>query len=216
MSSDNSGRLIHQNWEGQKIIHLSNQHPIWNRFYTVSPLVVIGTKEGDNYDLAPKHMAGALGQENYFGFVCTPNHATYHNAKNTGEFTVSYPKPDQIVVASLAAAPRCAEEREGKKIVDILPTLRAPNVDALFLRNSYLYLECELFKIIDGFGQYSLISGIIKETYLDKNYLKISDYDDQLMLQKAPLLGFLPYSRFSVITNSLQFPMPKDFIHLDA
>ena len=55
--------------------------PIWEKIFIVAPLVVIGTKEGDGYDLAPKHMATPIGFENYFGFVCTPEHSTYVNAK---------------------------------------------------------------------------------------------------------------------------------------
>ncbi len=68
--------------------------PIWEQFFTVSPLVLIGTMEetGDP-DFAPKHMAFQIGLQNYFGFVCTPPHRTYLNLDSTKNFTLSYPRP---------------------------------------------------------------------------------------------------------------------------
>ena len=63
------------------VVTLDTAFPIWERFFTVAPLVLIGTREVDGtYDLAPKHMVTPLGWGNYFGFVCTPRHATYANA----------------------------------------------------------------------------------------------------------------------------------------
>lgn len=62
-------------------------------------------KDG-GYDMAPKHMARGLGRGNYFGFVCTPRHATYHNAKREGAFTVTYPRPTQVLQASFSATSR--------------------------------------------------------------------------------------------------------------
>lgn len=48
-------------------------------------------------------MAMPLGWQNHFGFVCHPSHATQSNAERTGEFTVSYPRPDSVVHVALAA-----------------------------------------------------------------------------------------------------------------
>ena len=70
------------NFQKDNIISLDVNLPIWERVFTVAPLVVIGTKENGGYDLAPKHMATPMGFGNYFGFVCTPKHGTYHNVKN--------------------------------------------------------------------------------------------------------------------------------------
>ena len=88
------------------LVKLDVGSPIWDRFFTVAPLVVIGTREPDGSDdLAPKHMVTALGWDNRFGFVCTESHATYKNIQREREFTVSFPNPDQVLLASLAAAP---------------------------------------------------------------------------------------------------------------
>ena len=82
---------------------LDVEQPVWTRFFLVHPLVIVGTMEPDGrHDLAPKHMAMPVSWQNLFGFVCTPRHGTWQNIKRTGVFTVSYPRPDQTLLASLA------------------------------------------------------------------------------------------------------------------
>jgi len=72
-----------------QVVSLDVTAPIWERFFTVAPLVVVGTREEDgSYDLAPKHMATPMGWQNYIGFVCTPRHRTYHNVRRERAFTV--------------------------------------------------------------------------------------------------------------------------------
>src|ERR671938_222319 len=100
-----------KNHARENIVTLRGDLPVWERIFTVNPLVLAGTRErGGRYDLAPKHTAFPMGWENYFGFVCTPRHRTYHNARREGVFKVSYPRPTQVVLASLAASPRKGDE----------------------------------------------------------------------------------------------------------
>ncbi len=185
--------------------------PIWDYVFTVAPLVVIGSKEKDEYDLAPKHMATPMGFDNYFGFVCTPKHQTYHNIKQTGEFAVSFPLPNSIVLASLSATARCDEISKSKSIIDAIPTFKATSIDAPFVLDSYLFLECKLFKIIDGFNENSLITGKIDVAFVDNNYLRSSDSDEQKQLKKNPLLAYISYGRFAEISKTFNFPFPKKF-----
>ena len=192
------------------MIALDTAQPIWGQVFTIAPLIVVGTREKNGYDLAPKHMASPIGHENYFGFVCTPRHGTYHNAKRQGGFTVSYPKPDQVVITSLAASPRCGEEK-GKPIVEELPFHFGKKIDAPILNDAYLGLECELVKIFDGFGDASLITGKVIAAEVDEDYKRLSDRDEQEMIRKAPYLAYLAHGRFARIENSLAFPYPKDF-----
>ena len=105
-----------------KFYTLDTSSPIWDRIFTVAPLIVIGTKEGSAYNLAPKHMATPIGFDNYFGFVCTPKHATYQNIKDTQEFTVSFPLPDQVVLAALSATSRSDDTLGSKPIIKALPS----------------------------------------------------------------------------------------------
>lgn len=192
-------------------VSLNTEIPIWDRIFTVAPLIVIGTKEQEGYGLAPKHMATPLGFDNYFGFVCTPRHGTYQNIKKTGEFTVSFPKPDQVTTTSLSASPRTEALTKSQQIVESLPLIKAASMDAPLIKDAYLYLECELFKIIDGFGENSIITGKIKEAYVHNDYLRVSEKDEQEQLKNNPLLAYISYGRFAKIGETYNFPFPKDF-----
>lgn len=179
--------------------------PIWDRFYMVAPLVVIGSEEPDgNYDLAPKHMATALGWGNRFGFVCAPRHATYRNVDRTGVFTVSFLRPDQVVLASLAAAPRF--EEQAKPSLAAVPTFPASTVDGSFVAGGYLFLECELDRIIDGFGDNSLIAGRIVAAHVEEDALRTADRDDADVLAGSPVLAFVHPDRFAVVDAATTFP----------
>ena len=115
----------------EDLVSLDLTQALWERFFTVAPLIVVGTKEADgSYDLAPKHMATPLGWGNYFGFICTPRHRTYQNVQREKNFTVSFPKPGQIVLTSLAAAPRCGDD--SKPTIATLPTFPASAIELAF------------------------------------------------------------------------------------
>ena len=132
--------------DADKLIPLATDRPIWDRFFGVFPLVIVGSKEEDGqYNLAPKHLAMPLGWENYYCFVCSPRHTTYHNIRRHGVFTVSYPRPTEVLLASLAAAPRC--EDLSKPSLLVLPTFPARQVDGALVRGCYLFLECTLHSI---------------------------------------------------------------------
>lgn len=192
------------------LVPLDVRHPIWERFFWVAPLVVVGTREPDGQiDFAPKHMATPLGWQNHFGFVCTPRHRTYQNVKRERAFTVSYPRPDQIVLASLAAAPRCGTD--DKPSLAALPTAPTEVVEGALLRDAYLHLECQLQEIVDGFGDNSLIAGKVVAARADESALRVSDQDDQDLLAQSPLLAYLSPGRYTRIDRSFSFPFPAGF-----
>ena len=193
-----------------ELVTLDTEKSIWNRIFTVAPLVVIGTREPDGRaNLAPKHMAFPLGWNNYFGFVCTPSHSTYQNIVRTESFTVSFPKPEQVLLASLAASPRC--EDDSKPALEVLPTFLASKVEAEFLVDSYLFLECRLVKLIDGFDQNSLVTGKVVAAYTTPDTLRGIDIDDRELIEKSPLLAYLSPGRFCRIGESYSFPFPQGF-----
>ncbi len=193
-----------------RLVTLDAERPIWEHFFTVAPLVVVGTREGEGYNLAPKHMATPLGWGRYFGFVCTPRHATYHNAKHWGAFTVSFPRPTQVVLASLTASPRC-DAPGHKPVLDALPTFPAEFVDGVFLQNAYLFLECEFDRVVDVFGPNSLVVGRIVAAYVHEDALRQSEVDDQQILRKALLLAYVSPGRYAALAESYTFPLPADF-----
>ena len=195
----------------KNLITLEPHIPIWDRVFTVAPLVVIGSNGEHGHDLAPKHMATPIGFGNYFGFVCTPRHCTYDNIKDTAAFTVSFPTPEQLVSISLSASPRNGDHSKFKAIIDALPTIRASGIDVLMIDGAYLYLECELHKIFDDFDDYSLITGKIRRVHVQKEYLKRTEIDENKQIRNHPLLAYIANGRFAKVTETFNFPFPKDF-----
>ncbi|AFY77645.1 MAG: flavin reductase [Hydrococcus sp. C42_A2020_068] len=194
----------------ERLIDLDLSQPVWERFFSVAPLVLIGTREeGGGYDLAPKHMAMPLGWGNYFGFMCTPRHHTYQNVCRERVFTVSFPQPERVVLASLAAAPRCDDD--SKPSLSALPTFPASVIDGVFFQNGYLFLECELDRIVDGFGENSLIAGKIIAARVREEAARLSDRDDGDLLVQMPLLVYLPPGRYATVERSFSFPFHSGF-----
>jgi len=192
------------------LVDLDISSSIWESFFTVFPLVVIGTREADGSDdLAPKHMAMPMSWENHFGFVCTPRHNTYQNIQRDRQFSVTYMRPSQTVLASLAATPRC--EDGSKPITQALPTFAAETINAAFVEDGYLFLECELQQMVDGLGENSLIIGRIISARVAEDALRSSDQDDEDLVYSAPLLAYLYPGRFAEITNSNKLPFPAGF-----
>ena len=191
------------------LITIETDKPVWDRFFTVAPLVLIGTRDDDGaLDFAPKHMVTPMGWQNYFGFVCSPTHSTYKNIRRTGVFTVSYPKPDQVLYSSLAASPRQASG--DKPVLDYFPTFPAKLVDADFIEAAYLYFECRIFKTITGFGANCLITGEIIAAYADPAILRSREIDDQELVHDSPMFAYLAPGRFAEVSRSNAFPFPAD------
>jgi flavin reductase (DIM6/NTAB) family NADH-FMN oxidoreductase RutF len=191
-------------------VPIPTDSPVWGRFFTVAPLVLVATREPDGRpDIAPKHMAMPLGWQNYYCFACSPRHATQRNIETTREFTVSFPRAEQIVQVSMAAAPRAADD--SKPSLAALDTFPATTVDGVLVEDSYLWLECTLERIIEGFGDNSLIIGTIVAASVDERALRASDSDDSDVIHASPLLAYLAPGRFASIGASLSFPFPVDF-----
>jgi flavin reductase (DIM6/NTAB) family NADH-FMN oxidoreductase RutF len=194
----------------EDLVSLRIDRPIWERFFTVAPLVVVGSREEDgSFDLAPKHMAGPMSWENYFGFVCAPSHSTYTNIAREECFTVSYPRSEQVVLASLAASPRC--EDGSKTALEALPTIAARKLDGVFLADASLCLECRLHRVVDDLGPNSLILGRIVAAYVHRGARRRTDRDDQEVIRERPPLVYLHPRRFAEVRESQGFPMPAGF-----
>lgn len=191
------------------LVQLDTAHPVWEHFFTVAPLVLVGTMDDSGRpDFAPKHMVTPMGWDNYFGFVCTPSHVTCQNIERSGEFTVCYPKPSQLLFSSLAASPRDAEGEKG--VLRSFRTFSASAVNGLFIEDAYLNFECRLHKIVDGFGKNCLITGEIIAAFVDHRFLRVSDDDDQELIHESPLFAYLAPGRFATIDKSNGFPFPMD------
>ncbi len=195
--------------EAEKLVPLATDQPIWDRFFSVFPLVLVGSKEGDRYNLAPKHMAMPLGWENHYCFVCSPRHNTYHNIRRHGFFTVSYPRPTEVLLASLAAAPR--SEDLSKPSLLVLPTFPARQVDGALVKGCYLFLECTLHSILDGFGANSLIIGNVVAATAHEDALRVAERDEAEQIFHAPLLAYVSPGRLAEVRKTTAFPFPSGF-----
>lgn len=198
--------------ESSKLIPLPMDRPIWDRVFSVAPLVIIGSKEANGeYNLAPKHMAMPLGLGNYFCFVCSPRHTTYHNIRRDGVFTVSYPRIGEVVQTALAAAPR--SEDHSKPSLLALPTFAASQIDGVLVKGCYLFLECRLHSVVDDFGDYSLIAGAIVVASAHEDALRKQEIDESDQIFQFPLLAYLYPNRLAEIRQSTAFPLPEGFSH---
>ncbi len=190
-------------------VELDVRSPIWERVYMVAPLVLVGTREPDGrHDLAPKHMALPLGWQNYFGFVCAPRHSTWTNALRERAFTVSWPKPAQLVQTSLAATPRC--EDGSKPASALLPTRPASRIPGVLVEGASLAVECELERVIEGLGENGLVIGRVVAAWADPAALRGSERDPEAVLAAAPVLAYLHPDRFAEIGSARSFPFPED------
>jgi flavin reductase (DIM6/NTAB) family NADH-FMN oxidoreductase RutF len=154
-------------------------------------------------------MAMPLGWSNYFCFACSPRHATYRNAERTGTFTVSFPRPGGVIGASLAAAPRV--EGGGKPSLGAVPVVPSRVVEGVLAQDAYLWLECRLDRMVDGFGANSLVVGEIVAAAMAEGAARGADTDDADVVAREPLLAYVATGRFAEVRDTLGFPFHTGF-----
>ena len=191
------------------VVELPVGPEMWERVLLVAPLVLVGTKEGSGWNFAPKHMAMPLGWEGFYCFACTPRHATYRNLREHPQFTVSFPRSDQVITSSLAAGGRF--EGDLKPSLVALETIPARVVEGRSLEGCSLVLECELDRIVDGFGPNSLVVGRVVAASASRDAVRGSEVDDADLVHRLGLLAYVAPGRFAVVRDSLSFPFPHDF-----
>jgi flavin reductase (DIM6/NTAB) family NADH-FMN oxidoreductase RutF len=193
-----------------ELVPLPVDRHIWERVFCIAPLVIVGSKEATGeYNLAPKHMAMPLGLGNYFCFVCSPRHATYHNIKRDGAFTVSFPRVGEVVQTALSAAPR--SEDHSKPSLMALSTFPASKINGVLVKGCYLFLECSLHSVLDDFDGYSLIIGHIVAAAAHNDALRRLEIDESDQIYQFPLLAYLHPNRLAEIRQSTAFPLPEGF-----
>ena len=132
------------------LVDLDLQRPVWDRFFTVAPLVLIGTTDPDGSpDLAPKHMVTPMGWQNYFGFVCAPTHSTCSEHRAYRRIHRELPE----AVAGPLLEPR-SFATPGMVTNPYSTTYEThcgpPGRCAPLIEEAYLYFECRHLKTIAG------------------------------------------------------------------
>jgi flavin reductase (DIM6/NTAB) family NADH-FMN oxidoreductase RutF len=122
---------------------------------------------------------------------------------------VSYVRPSQLVVTSLASAPRC--EDGSKPILETFDTFPASKVDGVLVKDAYFHLECELHAIQDGYGVNSLVIGEVVEAHASRAALRVSDRDGAELLANEPLMAYVSPGRYARVTETFAFPFPEGF-----
>jgi flavin reductase (DIM6/NTAB) family NADH-FMN oxidoreductase RutF len=194
---------------GEELIELAVEAPIWERFFLVAPLVLVATKEGTGYDVAPKHLAMPIGWANFFGFVCSPAHATYRNLQIHPEFTVSFPGIGRLVSVSMSAGARLDDQ--SKPSLAAVPLVPARRVDGVLVEGCSLYLECSLDRLVDGFGENSIVVGRVVAASAARAALRGHDVDDADLLHQLRPLVYLAPGRIAEVGETHAFPFPVDF-----
>ena len=93
------------------------------------------------------------------------------------EFTVSYPRPDQVLLGSLSAAPRCDGGQKERSLTAV-PTIPSGESGRCAGRGFLLFLECALERIIDGSSVDGLIVGKVVAVAVLKMALSREDRDE--------------------------------------
>lgn len=91
------------------------------------------------------------------------------------------------------------------------PTVPASKIDGVLLDHAYLHFECELDRIIDGFGKNSLIVGKIVAAAAAADSLRDQERDAQEMIAHSPMLAYLHPGRFAEIVHTNAFPYHVGF-----
>ena len=87
----------------------------------------------------------------------------------------------------------------------------ATKVDGVLLEHAYLHFECEVDRIIDGFGVNCLIVGKIVSASAAEDSLRDEDRDAQEMIAHSPMLAYLHQGRFAEIHQTNEFPYHVGF-----
>jgi flavin reductase (DIM6/NTAB) family NADH-FMN oxidoreductase RutF len=181
---------------------------VWEQVHTLAPLVLVGTLEADGApDIAPKHLAMPMSWQTLFGFVCSPDHATYRNAVSSEAFTVGFPSPELVLQASLAAGPRDGDG--DKPTLELLSLSPARVVDGVLVDGCRLHLECRLERVVDGLDENALLIGRVVAVHASERALR--DGDDDAVLEASPVLAYVHPGRVASVQHTKPFPYHRGF-----
>ena len=171
----------------EDLVTLGQDWPVWDRVFTVNPLVLIGTRERERW-IRPRPQAHGvphgLGELLRVRLHPAPRDLPQRQAR--GRLHRQLSEAD-------AGRPRepggiTQRERRFQASLYALPTFPASEVDGVFIQDAYLFLECVLDRIVDDFGENSLIAGRVVAAHVSEDYLRASERDDNDLIHESRYL----------------------------
>ena len=135
----------------QRAIPIPVERPIWGRFFTVAPLVIVGTVEGEGYDLAAEAHGDAARLGQLLLLRLQPRAPDPGQRRADGRLHGQLPAPGRDPRRQPRRPPRAPRTSQSPALAAIR-TFPAREVHGVLVEDSYLWLECELDRIVDGFG----------------------------------------------------------------
>ena len=105
------------------------------------------------------------------------------------------------------------EPDDSKPALGALELFPATAVQGVLVAGCDLYLECELDRVLDGFGENSLITARIVAAAAEASALREPERDDGELVHEHPLLAYLHPGRFASVRDTNAFPFPAGFSH---
>jgi flavin reductase (DIM6/NTAB) family NADH-FMN oxidoreductase RutF len=148
-------------------------------------------------------------REEYFVFVCTPEHHTYQNAKASGEFVVNYPGPE--LIEKVSAASRFAENVD-EVALSGLTTIPSLVVKPPRIRECRVHLECKVVDFKD-FDDGSMILGKVVSRSGDReiSFKKGTAEENINLLSTHPLLTYVYPNHYARINTAEKFVFPENY-----
>jgi flavin reductase (DIM6/NTAB) family NADH-FMN oxidoreductase RutF len=148
-------------------------------------------------------------REQYFAFVCTPQHHTYQNVKANKEFVVNYPGPE--LIENVSAAAQLAEDCDEIALAGLtsIPSLvvKPPRI-----KECHLHLECRLLETMD-LEDASLVLGRVVARSADKevSFEHGKAKENIRLLSERPLLAYVYPDHYAKISVAEEFVFPKKY-----
>jgi flavin reductase (DIM6/NTAB) family NADH-FMN oxidoreductase RutF len=80
----------------------------------------------------------------------------------------------------------------------------------VLVEGASLALECELDRVVEGFGENGLVVGRVVAAWADPAALRDAEREPEDVLTAAPVLAYLYPGRFAEIAAAYSFPFPQD------
>ena len=180
-------------------------------YFTVKPLILVTTLGSSGLpNVAPKTQNMDVGSlEQYFAFVCVPQHHTHQNVKATGEFVVNYPGPELIM--NVSEASQLAENVDEIALAGLtgIPSMvvKPPRI-----KECYLHLECKLVDIKE-FDDASIVLGriVARSASQEVCFERGKSKESIKLLSKRPLLAYVYPNHYTKISVAEEFIFPRNY-----